>query len=72
MGPQPVIMTDALQTSVTVGDYDYVAGLAPTVTQVQPARGGTGGGTPITITGTGFTYDIDYSETSENQNQNCD
>ena len=34
--------------------YTYDTSLTPTVTSVDPIRGGTGGGTSVTISGTGF------------------
>lgn len=39
-----------------VSGYTYDASITPEITNVNPARGGTGGGTQITITGTGFGY----------------
>lgn len=43
-------------TDVTASmQYDYQDGVAPTVTSMDPARGGTGGGTTVTIYGTGLT-----------------
>lgn len=36
------------------GGYTYDQSLTPTITNVNPARGGTGGGSTLTITGTGF------------------
>ncbi|XP_069076732.1 fibrocystin-L-like isoform X2 [Pleurodeles waltl] len=38
--------------------YTYRSSLTPTVTNVTPRRGGTGGGTLLTITGTGFSSNI--------------
>ena len=34
--------------------YKYVASMTATITDVQPRRGGTGGGVTLTITGTNF------------------
>ena len=34
--------------------YTYDSSLTPSITEVSPRRGGTGGGTTITITGSGF------------------
>ena len=34
--------------------YTYSNSLTPAITDVNPASGGTGGGTEITITGSGF------------------
>lgn len=48
----PVVLftgTNQLQST-----YDYSAAKTPTITSIQPRRGGTAGGTPVTITGTGF------------------
>ncbi|XP_060573258.1 fibrocystin-L-like isoform X2 [Ruditapes philippinarum] len=41
-------------TKTLPGSYTYNAALTPTVSNVTPTRGGTGGGTSITVTGTGF------------------
>jgi hypothetical protein len=54
-GTVDVTVTTAGGTSATGGadQFTYVA--APTVTNVSPNSGPTGGGTSVTITGTGFT-----------------
>ncbi|XP_069076730.1 fibrocystin-L-like isoform X2 [Pleurodeles waltl] len=42
--------------------YTYRASLTPTISDVMPRRGGTGGGTHLTITGTGFSSeDVDVT-----------
>ncbi|XP_053372863.1 fibrocystin-L-like [Mercenaria mercenaria] len=41
-------------TKTLAGSYTYDAALTPTVSDVTPTRGGTGGGTTLTITGSGF------------------
>ena len=37
--------------------YTYDTSLTPTISNVSPRRGGTGGGVRLTITGTGFGYE---------------
>lgn len=34
--------------------YTYNSALTPSISGVDPSRGGTGGGTTITVTGSGF------------------
>ncbi|XP_053388767.1 fibrocystin-L-like isoform X2 [Mercenaria mercenaria] len=39
--------------------YSYISSLTPTISNVSPRRGGTGGGSRLTITGAGFGSNID-------------
>ena len=49
-----VTVTVANQEQTLANGYTYKQSLTPTISQVDPKRGGTGGGTRITVTGTGF------------------
>ncbi|CAG2205079.1 unnamed protein product [Mytilus edulis] len=49
-----VIATVDGVSKTLAGGYTYDQSLTPTITNVNPARGGTGGGSTLTITGTGF------------------
>jgi hypothetical protein len=49
-----VVTTVNGATQTLSGGYIYDQSLTPTITNLNPARGGTGGGTTLTITGTGF------------------
>lgn len=51
------VILDETNTLVSSMNYTFTSTLTPVVTNVSPARGGTGGGTNITITGTGFSND---------------
>jgi len=50
--PCDVEVSDGSTTVTSSTQYAYVDGAAPTVTNISPTRGGTGGGTQLTITGT--------------------
>ncbi|KAH3704520.1 hypothetical protein DPMN_079576 [Dreissena polymorpha] len=43
-------------TRTLSGVYTYSGALTPTIMGLNPARGGTGGGTTVTISGSGFGY----------------
>lgn len=53
--PCDVTVSDGNSAATASTQYDYQDGVAPTVTSIDPARGGTGGGTTVTIYGTGLT-----------------
>lgn len=42
------------ENGTETSSYEYSTAKTPKITNVQPRRGGTAGGTPVTITGTGF------------------
>ena len=49
-----VVVTQASGSAESSLAFTYDRALTPSVTSIDPVRGGTGGGTLITITGTGF------------------
>ena len=49
-----VVASVANLLSTSAGAFTYKASITPTISNVNPRRGGTGGGTRVTITGTGF------------------
>ncbi len=56
-----VVVTTGSETATATAAFTYIVANAPTITNIRPAYGPTGGGTTVTITGTNFAADSTVS-----------